>query len=376
MAFFTRRLVLGGATTLIAQAAMRKASASDADTDVLQTVTAYSKGVELPSSTGQIVSRALAEEVIATNKSLAANLGYTVNPDGSFTDPTTQITILLSYVPAAPFYDIPPHPMCGGPPPMPNSVTPDTFDAQTAKVFVWGQSHAANAGRGRFTAVSPKTWVYNNGLYYPCSDPIIGAEGTDGSVWSRFADAAIGRTYNGSPVTRVVIGNCASGSTSINDWAPGGSKHSRLRLHLTDFMHNVGLPTHLCFSQGGTDVGQMTLLQWHNQWLAMLKDVRDNLGCNSKIFTSIEASGNLRTADDPADKDVINRTPDSYIFLEKGRSTIRAAQASVQNLNASVGAGPNLDQIDWRLRAYGDGLHFGELGLTAAGHAWAEALFP
>ena len=149
---------------------------------VLQTVTAWVNGNPLPSTTGQIIDQSQADQVIATNKRLAATLGYTVNPDGSFTDPTTHITILQSYVPAAPFYDIPPHPMCGGPPATPNPVTPDTFDAQTAKVFVWGQSHAANAGRGRYTAVSPKTWVYNNGLYYPCSDPIIGAEGIDGVV--------------------------------------------------------------------------------------------------------------------------------------------------------------------------------------------------
>lgn len=123
---------------------------------VLQTVAAWMNGNPLPLSTGQVIDQSQADHIIANNKRLAAALGYTVNPDGSFTDPTTHITILQSYVPAAPFYDIPPHPMCGGSPPMPNPVMPDTFDAQTAKVFVWGQSIAANNGRGRYAGSAPR----------------------------------------------------------------------------------------------------------------------------------------------------------------------------------------------------------------------------
>ena len=52
---------------------------------VLQTVTAWVNGNPLPSSTGQIIDQSQADQVIATNKRLAATLGYPVNPDGSFT---------------------------------------------------------------------------------------------------------------------------------------------------------------------------------------------------------------------------------------------------------------------------------------------------
>jgi hypothetical protein len=154
---------------------------------------------------------------------------------------------------------------------------------------------AASASRSsrarRYTAVSPKTWVFNNGHYYPCSDPIIGAEGTDGSVWSRFADAAIGKTYNGSPITRVVIGNCAAGSTSINDWAPSGVLNSYLQSRLTDYVNHVGMPTHLCYSPGEEDSGLkgMATQQWINQWPAMLTTIR-NIGCNTQILTSVETA--------------------------------------------------------------------------------------
>src|SRR6202035_4728773 len=102
MAFFTRRSVLGGAAALIVPPAMRKASANDPNFNVLQTVTASIKDVALPSSTGQIVPRALAEEVIAANRKLAPSFGYRLEHDGSFTDPVSGITIQQGYVPAAP----------------------------------------------------------------------------------------------------------------------------------------------------------------------------------------------------------------------------------------------------------------------------------
>lgn len=76
MAFFTRRSVLGGATALIAPAALRIASATDDNISVLQTVNASINGAALPSSTGQIIPRALADEVIATNRKLAPSFGY------------------------------------------------------------------------------------------------------------------------------------------------------------------------------------------------------------------------------------------------------------------------------------------------------------
>jgi hypothetical protein len=105
----------------------------------------------------------------------------------------------------------------------------------------------------------------------------------------------------------------------------------------------------------------------------MLASIR-KLGCTSKIWTSIETICNLRTANDPFDEDVIRETPDSYITSEIGRLHIRAAQRTVGTLGPDTGPGPNLDLIDWHLRACGDGCHFGERGLAVAAQAWATAL--
>ena len=373
MAVLTRRLVLGGAAALVsAPAVLRKARASNDDINVLQTVTASVRGETLPSSTGQIIPRALAEEVIATNRKLAPKFGYRVEQDGSFTDPASGINIRQGYVPAAPDYVIPSYPALEETRPQP--IEPEAFGKGTLKLFVWGQSIAANNGHGRYAARNThKTCVYSNGKFYPCSDPIIGADGPGGSVWSRFADSVLGHLINNTAVSQVVIGCCAQGSTSINDWMPGGSEAPRLIRCLSDYIATVGQPTNLAYSQGETDVHVLSTEQWLDRWQVMLAGVR-NVGCTSKIWTSIETICNLRTAADPFDEDVIWRQPDSYVNIEVGRQNIRAAQRMAGRLGPDTRPGPNLDLIDWHLRACGDGCHFGELGLAMAARAWAAAL--
>jgi hypothetical protein len=373
MALLSRRSILGGATAFICSpAVLRKARANDANIQVLQTVAASIKGAALPSSTGQIIPGALAEEVIATNLKLAPKFGYRVEPDGSFSDPASGITIQQRYVPAAPDYIIPAYPAAEDTRPPP--IEPEAFGIGTFKLFVWGQSLAANCGHGRYAARNTdKTCVYADGHFYPCSDPIVGADGPGGSVWSRFADSVLGRPINNSMVIQVVIGCCAQGSTSINDWAPGGSEAPRLLRCLSDYINNVGQPTHLAYSQGETDLYSLSTDQWVDRWQTMLASIRQ-LGCTSKIWTSTETICNLRTVNDPFDEDVIRETPDSYIKTEISRQNIRAAQRMVGMLGPDTRPGPNLDLIDWHLRSCGDGCHFGERGLAMAAHAWASAL--
>ena len=372
MALLSRRSVLGGATAFICSpAVLRKARANDDNIQVLQTVAASIKGAALPSSTGQIIPRALAEEVIAANLKLAPKFGYRVEPDGSFSDPASGIMILQGYVAAAPDYNIPAYPAEAQ---RPHPIEPETFGKGTFKLFVWGQSIAANGGHGRYSAHNAdKTCVFADGHFYPCSDPVVGADGPGGSVWSRFADSVLGRLINKSTVSQVVIGCCAQGSTSINDWVPGGSEAPRLARCLSDYITNVGQPTHLAYSQGESDVNILSTEQWLDRWHAMLASVR-NVGCTSTIWTSIETICNVRTAADPFDEDVIRRLPDSYVRIEIGRQNIRAAQRMVGALGPDTRPGPNLDLIDWHLRACGDGCHFGELGLAMAARAWAAAL--
>jgi hypothetical protein len=373
MIVLSRRLVLGGAAALIcAPGVLRKAFADDDNIQVLQTVAASIKGAALPSSTGQIVSRALAKEVIAKNLNLAPKYGYRVGPSGSFTDPASGITISQGYVAAAPNYIIPVYPAVDDARPHP--IRPKAFSEGTLKLFVWGQSLAANSGHGRYAARNANnTCVFADGNFYPCSDPIVGAEGPGGSVWSRFADSILGRSINNTTVRQVVVGCCAQGGTSMTDWAPDGRQAGTLHRCLSDYIANVGQPTHLAFSQGEANIHTLSTEQWFDRWQAMLASVR-KLGCMSKIWTSVETVCNVRTAADPFDEPVIRKTPDTYVMTEIGRQSIRAAQRMAGTFGPDTRPGPNLDLIDWHLRACGDGCHFGEDGLAMAARSWATAL--
>jgi hypothetical protein len=373
MAILSRRLALvGAATSICAPAILRKVSANNDNADVLQTVVASTGGKALPSSTGQIVPRALADEVIADNRKLAPRFGYRLEHDGSFTDPVSGITIRQGYVPAAPDYTIPGYPAAEDAWPQP--IHPAAWSEGTLKLFVWGQSLAANSGYGRYAARNTeRTCVYVNGNFYPCRDPIVGPGGSGGSVWSRFADSVLGRPINNTTVNQVVIGCCARDSTSVSDWAADGGQASVLHRSLSDYIANVGEPTHLAFSQGEQDVGVLSTERWFDRWQAMVASIR-NLGCKAKIWTSIETICNIRTTDDPFDESVIRRLPDSYVRIEVGRQSIRAAQRLAGTSGPDARPGPNLDMIDWHLRACGDGCHFGERGLAMAAQAWATAL--
>ena len=64
------------------------------------------------------------------------------------------------------------------------------------------------------------------------------------------------------PSVRWSLDAAPKASTSINDWAPGGSEAPRLLRSLSDYIAKVGQPTHLAFSQGEQDVGNLSTEQW------------------------------------------------------------------------------------------------------------------
>jgi hypothetical protein len=343
--------------------------------NVLQTVTAWTALGPLPSSSGQILEQAAANEIIAANRQNARSQGLTLNSEGSITDPVSGITILQSYVTADPLYDTPAHGMCGNPPPAPSPKAIDAIGPGTFMLFSWGQSHVCNCGRGRYTSRNSATWVWSAGQSYPCSDPIVGPDGTDGSIWPRFADAVMGAPLNDTAINRVIIDCCARGGTSISDWDHGGDLNNHLVSELTAFLQQVGMPTFLHYCQGPADTGGMTTAQWFTKFQSMLGSVRAT-GCTSPIYIDIDTICNLRDAATPPPNTASHRTALDLINIEIGRQDIRAAQIQAQRINANTRAGANFDAIDWHLRAYGDGCHLGELGLAAHAQALVQAMFP
>ena len=132
---------------MCSSAVLPKTYVKNDNINVLQTVTASINRTALPPSTGQIIPRALAEEVIATNRKLALNFGYRLEHDGSFTDPATAISIRQGFVSAAPHYIIPAYTAPKHLEPSP--VRPALVSRGAFRLFAQGQSLAANNGYER-----------------------------------------------------------------------------------------------------------------------------------------------------------------------------------------------------------------------------------
>ena len=58
----------------------------------------------------------------------------------------------------------------------------------TLVLLCLGQSNAANAGGTLYRSKCYNTYNFYQGELYPLVDPLLGANGTGGSVWSRLAE--------------------------------------------------------------------------------------------------------------------------------------------------------------------------------------------
>ena len=77
----------------------------------------------------------------------------------------------------------------------------------------------------------------------------------------------------------------------------------------------------------------------------------------------------------PPPNEAMSRSARVLLRYEAGRKAIRAAQALAGSINQNTLPGANIDAIPWEYRAYGDGCHFGGLGLTWHAKALADAWF-
>ncbi|HOT46096.1 MAG TPA: sialate O-acetylesterase [Spirochaetota bacterium] len=124
----------------------------------------------------------------------------------------------------------------------------DIRGGRTMVALAFGQSNSGNHGETLYT---PKKAVFNffNGRCYRAADPLLGATGDGGSVWTRLGDLLIGRGL----YDRVVIIPIGVGTTTIDQWTTGGYLHRRI-VKAIEQSRACGLEiTHLFWVQGGSE---------------------------------------------------------------------------------------------------------------------------
>lgn len=216
---------------------------------------------------------------------------------------------------------------------------------RTMVALVFGQSNAANFGETRRVA-GPNVLNLRNGLLTRARDPLRGANGQGGSVWTRLGDKVIAAGM----YDRVILVPAAIGATEIAEWVPGMPLHEHILSAIRDAQKRGLAFTHLLWHQGESDAFlKIGYADYQLRFRNMLRSIREH-GVGAPVFVSVAT----RCGQYPVSEE------------------IQGAQMNLVNHDAAIWAGPNTDALDGAFRH--DGCHFSAAGLDRAADLWLEAI--
>jgi hypothetical protein len=220
---------------------------------------------------------------------------------------------------------------------------------KTMVVLIFGQSQSSNHGNVKGIA-SKNVYTFYQGKCYPAEDPLPGADGLGGSIWTRLGNKIINKDL----YETVIFAPIALGGTKIEQWSPSGELHNRI-LNTIDDLNSQNLKiTHLFWHQGESDSlvidSEPTPVNVYKQhFYAMLDSIRKK-GINAPIYV-----------------DVATRC-----YQSPGYAEIQNAQREFVNPDLGILAGINTDILGLEYRY--DTCHFNEKGLKKAAEMWLEIL--
>jgi len=221
---------------------------------------------------------------------------------------------------------------------------PKTYNADPPLVILaLGQSNAANQGSGRERSPDGALWF--DGHCYPISDPLAGATGTDGSIWSRLAASL----REPSDPRGLILAVLAVDASSASDWTREGPLADQLRKLAGKLREDHVEVSAVLWQQGEADARAGTSREAYAAALVVLiRHLRDE-GISAPVF--LARSTRCRNS---------------------GSADIREGAALVALREANVFLGPDTDLLGDDHRY--DGCHFNDAGLRRAASAWHEAL--
>lgn len=216
-------------------------------------------------------------------------------------------------------------------------------------VVTGGQSNAAN---NVSSPLPPLSGVYTffDGACYATQDPVLGASGTRGSLWTQLGGRL--REQSGRPVVFV---HGAVGGSAYGDWLDARSGYLARLLGRVDQARAAGFePDWIVWHQGETDAANAAL----------------DAGV---LAGEIEALGSQ----------LLEAAPDARLYLfqasrcvgairAEGRPEVREAQAAAAGRLPRTVLGLDTDGLDDEHRL--DGCHFNALGRDAIVAALAETI--
>jgi hypothetical protein len=211
--------------------------------------------------------------------------------------------------------------------------------------IAFGQSNSANLGDVLHTG-APGVYNFYDGKLYKAQDPLIGADGKGGSVWTLLGNKLVAaKRYDA-----VVLVSLGVGTTEVERWLPDGDLLPNVQKAIRQ-LKSCGLtPTHLFWHQGETDGRLRTSTKLYiSEFLEMLSAIR-KMGVTAPIYVC-RAS---RCAKQPP------------------ITSVRQAQLELVHEAQGIRAGPDTDALGLEYRH--DGCHLSDKGQEKFADLWMEKL--
>jgi hypothetical protein len=208
---------------------------------------------------------------------------------------------------------------------------------------VFGQSNAANHGESPRRAANG-VYSYYRGRCYEARDPLPGASGSGGSVWTRLGDAIVASGM----FEAVLFVPLGVESTRIDQWAAGALQDSLAAA--IRMMNEQGFSiTHLLWHQGEADAKHGTAEADYRRSFGELLDKIRSYGVTAPIYVSVATRCGTTQSD-----------------------AIRRAQQMLVDRSQGIFPGPDTDALDDSFRIAG--CHFSDRGLARAAALWFDRL--
>lgn len=220
---------------------------------------------------------------------------------------------------------------------------------KTIVAFVFGQSNSANGAGERFQANSKNVFNYFDNHYYIATDPLLGATGNAGSMWTITANKLIEKNI----ADKIILIAAGVGGTSVKLWRNGGELNKMLENRLKETQGNNIQITHFLWHQGESDNGIYE--SEYENGLTEVITLTQRYYPNSKFFVSQASAHCPNTSSD-----------DGF-----SSASILKSQRDVTKLK-NVFLGPNTDLINANDRW--DGCHLSGRGVEKASNDWVKLI--
>ncbi|WP_426080282.1 sialate O-acetylesterase [Herbaspirillum huttiense] len=209
--------------------------------------------------------------------------------------------------------------------------------------FAFGQSNSANSIGERQQAATGKVFNYFEGRYYKAADPLLGATGRGGSLWTTLANKLISQEM----ADQVVLMSAGVGGSSVAQWRKGGNLNGMLEARLQDAQKQGLNVTHFFWHQG--EIDNNNAYRDYEAGLTEIIQLTQRYFPNARFFV--------------AQASAFCPLPSSREILDSQRAVTRLK---------NVYLGPNTDLIGPEDRS--DGCHLSGRGAEKVASEWVELI--